>query len=313
MPGPYAHLTLLYELLTPARRTSPSGLDTWLEQSLTDHFEFCALGAVSPDYPNLAPVSEAMPQWADAMHGLRTGSMLHAGVRYLAGEPAGEIRDRQTAWFMGYCAHVAADVAIHPVVRAKVGDYASNQRLHRICEMHQDSHIYRRMNLGEIGESESFAMIVAGCSTSEDGQQLDPSICHIWQSMLTESYPELARQGVPDPTIWHQRFIERVQRSRARQKRYFPLADAISEKISEDYPLQAAVDRQFLDELEIPADPPLHLHYDEIFDHAVTCVALLWNRIAAAISDDNSHHGSFDDWDLDTGLDQTGRLVLWQH
>jgi Zinc dependent phospholipase C len=72
------------------------------------------LGAVSPDYPNLARDSGTASQWADAMHGTRACEMITSGIRRVrvAEEAA---RDKQLAWLLGYCAHVVTDATIHPI------------------------------------------------------------------------------------------------------------------------------------------------------------------------------------------------------
>ena len=38
-----------------------------------------------------------------------------------------DAQQKGLAWLLGYCAHVATDVTIHPVVEMKVGPYDENK------------------------------------------------------------------------------------------------------------------------------------------------------------------------------------------
>jgi Zinc dependent phospholipase C len=311
MPGPYAHITLLYELLRPGRLesifTRLSGLDVDLET----YFPYCALGAVSPDFPNLAKWDDSASQWADAMHCTRACKMIASGVRRIR-DSEGADRGKMLAWLLGYCSHVVADVTIHPFVQAKVGVYSENQRQHRICEMNQDSHIYRRMNLGEIGESDVFAQTVAQSSSSNDKTLLDRDIVTLWEGMLNDVYPELFVGHPPDITSWHRYFVAKVTEHTNNSVRLFPLASVIASKMGEGYPTFDRVDRQFIEEQFVESDRPLYLHYDEIFDAAASNVTVMWRQLErAVVADAADLMTMFGDWNLDTGRDENDRLVFW--
>lgn len=311
MPGPYAHITLLRELMRPGTLESIFAPSSEYSSVLAQYFPYCALGAVCPDYPNLARNDKSSSRWADAMHYTRACEMITSGIRRVR-EASGAVRDKQLAWLLGYCAHVATDVTIHPVVQAKVGAYAENQREHRICEMNQDSYIYRRMNLGEIGESDAFARIVAKCSNRNDSTQLDNDIVTLWEDVLKDVHPELYAVHQPDCASWHWEFITCVAGSSHDPVKLFPLASVIAAKMNLTYPPHDTVDPLYIDGLEIPSVKPLRLHYDEIFDHAVDNVAALWRLVERAVCDENSPNvPTFSDWNLDTGLDELGRLVFW--
>jgi hypothetical protein len=278
--------------------------------ALTTYFPYCALGAVSPDYPNLSP-DDAAPQWGDAMHYFRACEMITSGIRRVR-ETNGAARDKQLAWLLGYCAHVATDVTIHPVVQAKVGAYAENQRHHRVCEMNQDSYIYRRMNIGEIGVSDSFTRMVARCSSDNDSTHLDDDIVTLWEGMLMDVHPGLYAAHRPDSASWHREFMSRMNGSTTAAIKLFPLAAVIATKMDLAYPAYAMIDRQYIDDLEIPSKNPHRLRYDDIFDHAVDNVAALWKLVERAVCDENAANlPAFGDWNLDNGLDEFGRLVFW--
>lgn len=311
MPGPYVHITLLHELMRPGTLESIFSPSSKYAASLTTYFQFCALGAVSPDYPNLAQNHRSATVWADAMHYTRACEMITSGIRRVRAS-RGTVRDKQLAWLLGYCAHVAADVTIHPIVQAKVGVYAENQRHHRICEMNQDSYIYRRMNLGEIGVSDSFARTVEQCSSASDRTQLDTDIVTLWEGMLKDVHPELCGTHQPDSASWHLEFIAMVDGVIAGAANLFPLAGVIAEKMDLVYPEYHSVDRQYIDGQKIPSKIPHTLKYDDIFDHAVNYTAAIWRLVERAVCDENaSNLPAFGDWNLDNGLDEMGRLVFW--
>lgn len=311
MPGPYAHITLLYELMKPLRCKTLFSPSSGFENALITYFPYCALGAVSPDYPNLAWASATAPQWADAMHYTRACQMIKSGIRLIQ-QSTGTIRGKQVAWLLGYCAHVATDVTIHPVVQAKVGVYAENQRHHRICEMNQDSYIYRRMNLGDIGKSDYLATTVAQCSDPNDMTQLDSDIATLWENMLKDVHPDRFGENPPDVRYWHQRFMERVAAGTKSTLKLFPLAGTIAARMELAYPFHDQVDMQYIEEQLVPAELPFTMHYDEIFDHAAGNVTVLWRQIEQAVCHDESAVlPEMDEWNLDDGCNEHGRLVFW--
>ena len=311
MPGPYAHITLLHELIRPAGSKAVCKLSSRVDAVLATHFSFCALGAVSPDYPNLVRDKSGASPWADAMHYVRACEMIASGIRRVRAAE-GAVRDKQLAWLLGYSAHVATDVTIHPVVQARVGVYAENRREHRICEMNQDSYIFRRMNLGEIGASDHYAVSVKGCSAPGDKNRLDHDIVALWQGMLADVHPELFAAQPPDPALWHREFVARAGGGAAGQARLFPLADVIAVEMELAYPAYVAVDRAFIEAQAVPAAIPFRLHYDEIFDRAAANTASLWNRVEQAADEDAADPPLFGDWNLDNGRDEHGRLVFWE-
>jgi hypothetical protein len=202
-------------------------------------------------------------------------------------------------------------VTIHPIVQAKVGNYAENQRQHRVCEMNQDSYIYRRMNLGEIGESDYFAVTVAQCCDPNNPSQLDSDIVSLWEGMLNDVHHERFNVCPPDSSYWHQRFVERVDAGTKCTVRLFPLAGAIATKMELAYPDYNRIDMNFIEEQLVPSEKPFFLHYDEIFDHAAGNVTVLWRHVEQSMHDNREILPSMGEWNLDNGCDERGRLVFW--
>lgn len=311
MPGPYAHITLLHELMRRGTLETIFAPSSGYAAALTTYFPYCALGAVSPDYPNLAANDRDASRWADAMHTTRACEMITSGIRRVRGTN-GAVRDKLLAWLLGYCAHVATDVTIHPVVQARVGVYAENQRHHRICEMNQDSYIYRRTNLGEIGASDIFARIVAQCGSNIDATRLDSDIVALWEGMLKDVYPELYAKHQPDCDSWHREFVAHCAESATATVKLFPLATMIAAKMDLAYPAYNLIDMHYIVGQDIPSKNPQLLHYDDIFDHAADNVAALWKLVERAVCvEKNANLPAFGDWNLDNGLDEFGRLVFW--
>lgn len=309
MPGPYAHITLVNELRKNIMKKSAYVPTCEAMSALLDFFAFCKLGAVSPDYPNLAADDGNALLWADAMHYTRTGDMIRSGVRYVRSID-NNARCKALAWLLGYSAHVATDVTIHPIVQIKVGDYAANKRQHRLCEMHQDAFVYQRMNLGEIGESNRFSAAVSGCAEQVDQERLDAVIVQLWNAMLKEVHPDLYVSHPPDVQGWHSRFVSLANSGDAAGGMLFPLANLIASRIGSRYPRFDEVDTQYVEKLQIPTG--YDMHYDEIFDKAMENVGLIWRMIERGICvDDPSCLSYIREWDLDTGLDENGKYAFW--
>ena len=168
------------------------------------------------------------------------------------------------------------------------------------------------MNLREIGVSDSFARTVALCGSATDRTQLDRDIVTLWEGMLNDVHPELYGTYRPDSASWHREFIAAVDGDSAGAVNLFPLACVIAEKIKLAYPAYDSVDRQYIDGQKVSSETRQLLHYDRIFDHAVENVAAIWRLVERAVCDENVPNlPVFGDWNLDTGLDELGRLVFW--
>jgi len=312
MPGPYAHITLLNELMYTERLKSIFSPLSEFPKILETDFQFCSMGAVSPDYPNLDRRNMSASLWADAMHCTNACQMITSGVKRVRNSK-GATRNKQLAWLLGYCSHVVADVTIHPIVQAKVGPYAENQRQHRICEMNQDSYIFRRANRGNIGESNNYEFNISRCSELNNAFQLDDDIVTLWNGMFEDIHPQLFVSNPPDSVLWHREFVLKVDSDCSNGNQHlFPLARVIAAKLGMDYPRFEEVDHQFVAKLVVPSEIPIIMHYDKIFDLAAGNVAAMWKVVEEMIEDNNSTNLHIQgEWNLDTGCDEHGRLVFW--
>jgi hypothetical protein len=310
MPGAFAHITLV-NLMKETRHLAALGFSNPASAALLDYFGYCELGAVSPDYPYLSIGEGASASWADHMHYLKTGDVVQAiaeGVRSLGGEP----RRRAFAWLLGYAAHVATDVTIHPVVELKVGPYAQNKTAHRVCEMHQDSYIFaKHLNLGEVGLSEHLASGILRCVEPGQGGVVNGAIKGVWEGALRKIHPEEADRNPPRVDHWHQRFGLMVDKIGEEGNRLMPIARHVAVNCGLTYPALGDVNHaEYITALRVPGDRTQS--YDAIFERAIESVGKAWVALHRAVFDnDGTAAAFFGRWDLDTGRDPNGKLVFW--
>jgi hypothetical protein len=273
------------------------------------YLKFCELGAVSPDYPYLAIGNSGAARWADAMHYARVGDMIRAGVDCLKALE-GEDQRKGLAWLLGYCAHVAMDVTVHPVIELKVGEYEENKRAHRVCEMHQDVYIFKnRMNL-DIGVAEFLSSGICACGRAGDPKSMEPAVSDVWMEMMRRVHPEEFAQNPPDIDLWHSRFTATVDNIAEEGYRLVKIARHVAADAGLVYPLESELDRTYLDGLRCPRGR--NRSYDEIFDLAVKNVGTVWSWVANAVLRKNDEGvASIGHWNLDTGKDENDRLVFW--
>ncbi len=306
MPGAYAHLTLVNLLQDPMRLENTAGFPIQAIPTVLRYGKYIELGSVSPDYPYLLLGDENAAGWADRMHYIQTGQMIHAGVKAIRLQPE-VIRDKMLAWLLGYTAHVITDVTIHPVVELKVGPYAQNQRAHRVCEMHQDVYICQRMNLGDIGQAEFLDSGIGTCSNPQDRNRLDPDIKALWLSMLRDVYGDAVDADPPDIDGWHRSFRFIVDNIAEEGGRLIPFARHVAAGLGLVYTKRPY--SRYTHGLEVPSG---NMDYDQVFDQALDNAARSWALVARGILQGDGHYlNAIGDWNLDTGKDTNGTLVYW--
>ncbi len=308
MAGAFAHITLVNIAREPARIEAGPGMPATALAALLDWFKYCELGCVSPDYPYLS-IGGNQAAWADRMHHEHSGGMVKAGVQALRSRQ-GEAKRKTFAWILGYAAHVITDAIIHPVVELKVGPYAQNKRAHRECEMHQDAYIFQRLDLGELGLSEHLDSGICACSAGENRAAIDADVGNTWHEMLRVCYPAEYAARAPDIDRWHRGFRAAVDDIAEEGNRLMPVARHLAVGCGLTYPAAADIDRAaYIDDIAVPGG---RLSYDQAFDKAAGHVIEAWHLIANAVfGDDTRYRTAFGDWDLDSGRDAAGRLVLW--
>ncbi|SCX89690.1 Zinc dependent phospholipase C [Nitrosospira sp. Nl5] len=306
MPGAYAHLTVVNLVREPVRLEKHGFIPQAIIPVL-DYFRFCELGAVSPDYPYLDILHPDAAPWADRMHYEKTGDMIKTGIGLIK-TLDGAQRQKAFSWLLGYASHLVTDATIHPVVELKVGEYQKNKDKHRVCEMHQDAHIFQRLNVGEIGLSEHLDSGIWGCCDKPDSGKLDPAVVNTWQSMLETCYSALYRTNPPIIDNWHGAFKAIVDKAEEGNV-LPPFARHVAANIGLAYPAVADLDTQYLENLATPLGA---MSYDEIFDRAMENVLGVWSLIASAVfKNDTLYQTAIDNWNLDTGKNHNGTYVYW--
>lgn len=309
MPGAYAHITLVNHLVTPDRLESIPGFEDEAAIALLEHFRFCELGAVSPDYPYLVPMDKQACEWADAMHYSNTGGMIQSGIRSLAQMPRNDDWRKAFAWLCGYAAHVGTDMTIHPVVELKVGPYAKNKKAHRVCELNQDAYIYQRLDLGDIGLAEHLDSGIAKCCSPSDSGRLEPAIAALWHAMLTECHPAACASNPPDMDKWHKAFKMVVDKVAEEGGKLSPYARHLAVDCGMTYPETGQIDMSYIRGLKVPGGS---MDYDELFDTAIDNVKDLWSLIWTGVfAGDQRYRTRLGLWNLDTGRNEANQLVFW--
>lgn len=306
MPGAYAHLTVVNNA-RDIDRLETAGVPIPAIQSILKYLRFCELGAVSPDYPYLDLIQADSKQWADLMHYERTGEPIKAGIA-LVRKLRGQDQQIAAAWLMGYAAHVVTDLTIHPVVERLVGKYAENAKAHRVCELHQDVYIFRKMNLGEVGQAEHLDSGIWGCCVPAGSGQLHPAVFDTWQQILASCYPAQYANSEPDIHAWHRGFKRLVDRAEEGNRMpHFARHVAVNAGLT--YPAVEQIDARYVRDLATPGGP---MDYDALFEKALGNVDAMWAVIGKAIfEDDDAYLTVIGNHDLDTGRDQHGRFAYW--
>lgn len=304
MSGAYTHLTIANDARALARKTS---LRKPTLAALGNHLKYVELGAVSPDYPYLS-TDRSQGTWADAMHYTNTGTLLRSAVAAVHRAPAAS-QPKLIAWIFGFASHVATDMTIHPVIEMKVGPYKGNEKAHRVCEMHQDAHIFPRLGVGSAALTQHLKTGVATCNSPTDSDSLDPSIEQVWLDILQKTYPAQAAVETPNPSSWHRGF-RRILSAVGNTNHLFPFARHVGASMGLTYPRFEEIDQQYIKGLKTPAGTT---DLDTLYETARTNVLKMWAGLDEdLVSGRSDALDRLEDWNLDTGRSvSTNKLVFW--
>ncbi|MEI8614896.1 zinc dependent phospholipase C family protein [Shewanella sp. PP-He15 brown] len=302
MPGAFAHLTAV-NLASDSNALSSIDMPLDAKKAISLNKPYVELGCVSPDYPYLDIGDSAQNRWADKMHYERTGELIKSLAKQCKMLQDND-RDKVFAWLCGFISHVIADITIHPVVERKVGPYEQNKTAHRTCEMHQDAHIWRRLNLGEVGLADHVRQQFGYC-VGQDGR-LDKTIKTIWLAGLKDIHSSFASDVPPDFDKWHRGF-QLIVDNAEEGYRFFPWARHLAANNGLLYPRPDEIDKQFTEHLDTPNGL---LNYDQVFDLAVSNIKRYFAILASYIFGDGQLM-AFVNWNLDNGQDENGELTGW--
>lgn len=303
MSGAYAHLTVVHRL-DRVRLDAIEGFPAAAKDALLSHRKFAELGAVSPDYPYLALGNQEARKWADVMHWYETGRLIRAGVARLRGLDGAAFR-KGLAWLLGYAAHVATDVTVHPSIALLVGGVTGHDQEHRIAEMHQDAYIFQTLHVGAIEACDFLRSGIGSCNAARGG--LDDDVRSLWTGMLADVHGVEYAANPPDPDLWHGRYRALVEVAGGRG--LVPLARHVGVDLGLVYPTNP--DPAWLERLPVPGGG--RLGYDELFEAVLGNVARTWTWIArAAVEGRTDELVALGGWNLDTGRDDFEEMVFWR-
>jgi hypothetical protein len=298
MPGQYAHIAVVHQL-TGSRLDKLQGFPAQAIPPVLKYINFVELGSISPDLPFYYP---AQSEWADKMHTESTGKMIREGTALVAAMTDTGRQQKCFAWLCGYASHVAADVTVHPVVNLKSG---GSSVVHRLIEMHQDSFIWDRLNVGAIGEANPFI----GLNSCFPGSHLDHDVAWLWAEMLKRTYPEEWAQSAPQIDMWQAGFKLLLQKF-ASAGHAFPFGRHLGNISGAVYPSHHQINLDYINNLDVPGGGTED--YGAIFERAVRATETVWLEVAKGVyQGDSSYQTSIGDWSLDKGTDPTGRMVFW--
>ena len=127
--------------------------------------------------------------------------------------------------------------------------------------------------------------------------------------MMEQIHPAEFDRNPPDIDKWHVWFRRLVDNIAEEGGALVALARHVATGLDLVYPLVEDLEMEFIEELETPNGIQ---HYDAIFDLALENVCRLWGDVTRAVLEgDDTYLTAFGNWNLDTGEDENGELVLW--
>jgi hypothetical protein len=320
MPGSYAHITSVIEASEKRRLKKIDGFPPEAIYAANIHAKFLELGCISPDYPYMHILSEDSKAWADEMHYTHTCKTVSVGAEIVRALPEGLAKEKCLAWFMGYIAHVIADMSVHPVVEIKVGPYKGNEPHHRRCEMHQDAFIFRRIGTTMPQTAYHLRATILKCGDSKAPDQLDSDVKRLWKEILETVHPDLFIEDPPDIDKWHEKCYSILGKLLPTTSRFVGFSRHVCDGLGLKYPTPKEIDMgEYIENLKVPAAESVdkRMHYDDIFDLAIEHIQRTWLNVTRFVygrEDLIAIRG--DEWDLDTGRNKSAkdqRLVFWNY
>lgn len=307
MSGGYTHITLAQLAIEEAKHHREGLLHDDAKQALGKWKKFCIIGAISPDYPYLDILDSHSAEWADAIHKGHTLSFLRDGVVKIRGMTDDNMRQKCMAWLFGFASHIAADGTIHPVVNLKVGKYELNKAAHRSCEMSQDVHAHKKLNMGKLDFNQQLSTNVNDTSDESDSGRMDADIAKLWHDLLIGVYsntnPHLRQPKIHD---WHKAMHQMVKIGESGGV-LFAYVRHVAANQGLVYP--AEPEGGYINNLPLPDGSTQD--FDVIFQKALNNILELWEWLALALQNKASPLDTQVSWSLDTGIDEKNRMIYW--
>lgn len=298
MPGGFTHFAIVKSLNIHSKLMSIEGMSEEIALDLMDAYSYVELGAVSPDLPYLVPLSRNAEDWGNTLHHDRTVESVRTGVRLLPTLAAGRTeRKRAMAWLFGYASHTIADMISHPVVTFKIGPYETHKTQHRVCELNQDTYIFKKYFDDTITHCEYLDRGIRTCTkTGRTGSKLAPFLNEYWRKILQEVYPE---KRLPNPADWFRKFASLIDNVAEEGNRFAFLLKGLLENNGYTYPDEP--DMTYINDLLSPYGR--RISFDELFFRFLEETKIVWGQMAQAVIQNNPDLITLKSGDLDTGLD----------
>ena len=306
MPGAYAHLTLVRQAAAWNGLKTRDDITDEAKKALSLRVGYAELGAVSPDLPYLALMEGKSKEWADNMHKRHTVQLIRALVRAVD-RLSGDDRLCAVAWLLGYLSHVVMDMVVHPVVARVInGEYEGHEREHRVCEMHQDVYVFKRLNVGPIHLANYLATGIGACHDPATPGVLHEAVAGPWLEAMDRVFPERSDKNPPMPRAWYRQF-QTVLSAAGNGQRLVPFARHVLAGAGLVYP--ARHNARYVSGISSPAAQGIH--YDAVFDHARLAVLDIWAHVSTCLETEEKCLPGHDEWSLDTGRERGGDHVFY--
>ena len=321
MAGPFAHMILADTLCQgPDLLDSIKTLTGNMKFGLMSFSKFVELGAVSPDLPYLKRVGGNATPWGNVMHYWKTGDFIRSAVPYIY-----DLDWRQSdtlqciAWLFGYTAHVVTDCTIHPVVNLRVGRYEGHELEHRLCEMHQDAHIFHKITGQAIEKAEYVKSCgIAECKDGTSRKRLNKAVQELWTDCLKsiavepvkmENKPAPKHPAAPDG--WFLQYVLMIDDFAEEGGRFPWLFRRLGKKKGFFYPTLNEIDESFIAQLKTPFKT--RISYDQLFEQAQRNVQDAWSSLGVALDKGKPDLFTLPNMDLETGLTEKGEPIFWRN
>lgn len=318
MAGTFTHYMICSQAITQIQQSEirdEARTRVSLGAILGAHKMYLYLGCASPDIPYLGSAD-----WAAKLHNDSTNGIVNLGMKRLQND--GGLHDDEAkakwVWLLGYLSHIIADTIVHPVVNMIVGDYINNKNEHRICEMVQDSFVYRLCKNVEITYSEYHDRF-RQCQRKHFAE-----IMSLWKDLSLEAYPrtQYANLSSPAPNRWTRMYIEAMDSIEGGSGPFalfrhlemgpsYKYAYRTTEELLIDHPEWV---NKYYAEVPVP-NREGKVCFQEVVDHAVQKCVMYWTDAYNAIMSSKPPMDIVSCIDLDTGMiigATDGRLPMWE-
>jgi len=318
MAGAFTHISVCDKICGDAKKID-SKIGDELGMLINRHSQFVYLGAVSPDLPYLS-FELSNVNWADVFHYENTNETAIKGFAEIKQNwPGGDSNEIKLAWLLGYISHLVIDATIHPIVQAVVGDYAHHKDEHRICEMTQDTLVFKKIKNNEIQYAD-FLQILDFCRESPHYK----SFISFWENIIKNSYP--GKSDTPDPGDWVKNYTTAVSvASKAGRSSlaglfrhigsvsdyFYKSSDEIINQYPNDY-------NKYYGSVKLPFPVGTNGNFlEKGVTYAADNVTDAWNRIYSGLQPGSTFKISsiIKNWNLDTGVDlgtTNGEVTYWK-